>query len=211
MPDWSHEIAAGIRQGRIVCGVDEVGRGPLAGPVLACAVVLPAKLDRDLEARLDDSKKIPAGKRADIAAVLRGCVRYGIGAATVAEIDEVNILQATFLAMRRAVAGLGLDVDHALVDGNRDPKLGCPATLIATTLIVGGDRKSLSIAAASIIAKVERDKIMRELAERHTGYGWERNAGYGTEAHLDAIRRLGITPEHRQSFRPICESLALTY
>jgi ribonuclease HII len=206
VPDWSHEIAAGTRQGRIVCGVDEVGRGPLAGPVLACAVVLPAELDRDLAARLDDSKKIPAGKRADISAILRGCVRYGIGAATVAEIDEVNILQATFLAMRRAVAQLAMDIDHALVDGNRDPKLGCPATLI-----VEGDRKSLSIAAASIIAKVERDKIMRELGERHTGYGWERNAGYGTEAHLEAIRRLGITPEHRRSFRPICESLALTY
>ena len=206
MPDWSHEIAAGLERGRIICGVDEVGRGPLAGPVLACAVVLPAKLDKDLAAKLDDSKRIPAGKRADISALLRDCVRYGIGAATVVEIDEINILQATFLAMRRAVANLEIDVDHALVDGNRDPKLGCPVTLI-----VEGDRKSLSIAAASIIAKVERDKIMRELAERHTGYGWERNAGYGTEAHLAAIQRLGITPEHRRSFRPVYEQLTLSY
>ncbi len=207
MPDWSFEIAAGADRGRVVCGIDEVGRGPLAGPVLACAVVLDlAGFDRALAAKIDDSKRLSAGQRLDICTVLRGCARYGLGLATVAEIDEINILQATYLAMRRAVANLYIQVDLALVDGNRAPPLDCPVTCV-----VKGDRKSLSIAAASIIAKVERDKIMRDLSERHTGYGWERNAGYGTAAHLAAIARLGITPEHRRSFRPISESLAVTY
>ena len=207
MPDWSHEIQAGIQRGRVVCGIDEVGRGPLAGPVVACAVILDfAAFDRDLAARINDSKRISPGNRTVICTVLRGCVRYGLGSATVAEIDRINILQATYLAMRRAVANLYIQVDHALIDGNRGPALDCPSTCI-----VKGDQKSLSIAAASIIAKVERDKIMRELGMLHTGYGWERNAGYGTAAHLEAIRRLGITPEHRRSFRPISENIALTY
>lgn len=207
MPDWSHEIAAGADRGHVVCGIDEVGRGPLAGPVLACAVILDiAVFDRDLAARINDSKKLSPERRAEFSAALRGCARFGLGTATVAEIDAINILQATHLAMRRAVAALNTTLDHALIDGNRGPKLDC-----AATCIVKGDQKSLSIAAASIIAKVERDKIMRELGKRHTGYGWERNAGYGTEAHLDAIKRLGVTPEHRRSFRPVYEQLTLNH
>lgn len=203
MPDWSYEIAAGLRDGQIICGVDEVGRGPLAGPVLACAAILdPARLPRDLLLRLDDSKKLSAKARAEIALALREVAIFAIAEASVLEIDDINILRASHLAMRRAVAALAQKPTHALVDGNLAPGLACN-----TTCVVQGDAKSLSIAAASILAKVERDKIMSRLAETHTVYGWERNAGYGTAAHLDAIRTHGITPHHRRSFRPISENI----
>jgi ribonuclease HII len=203
MPDWSYEIAAGIREGQIICGVDEVGRGPLAGPVLACAAILdPARLPRDLLLRLDDSKKLSAKARAEIALALREVAIFAIAEASVPEIDDINILRASHLAMRRAVAALAQKPTHALVDGNLAPGLACN-----TTCVIQGDAKSLSIAAASILAKVERDKIMSRLAETHTVYGWERNAGYGTAAHLDAIRTHGITPHHRRSFRPISENI----
>ncbi len=206
MPNWAHEIAAGMEAGTLICGVDEVGRGPLAGPVMACAVILdPARVPRALQKRLDDSKKLSAALRAEFAAALREIAVFSIAEASVAEIDEINILQATHLAMRRAVEGLAQEPAHALIDGNRAPKLSCP-----TTSIVGGDAKSLMIAAASILAKVERDKIMSHLSLAHTVYGWERNAGYGTAEHLAAIRTHGITLHHRRSFRPISENITIT-
>lgn len=206
MPDWSFELAAGLKNGQLVCGVDEVGRGPLAGPVIACAVILdPARLPKSLERRLDDSKKLRAAARVEIAAELQEVAIFALAGASPAEIDAINILQATHLAMRRAVAALALKPTHALIDGNRPPSLACP-----TTCVVKGDQKSLSIAAASILAKVERDKIMSQLATVHTVYGWERNAGYPTAEHLAAIRAHGITPQHRRSFRPVSENIMIT-
>lgn len=206
MPDWTYELAAGLAKGQLVCGVDEVGRGPLAGPVIACAVILdPARLPKALEKRLDDSKKLSAAAREDIAAALQEVAIFALAGASPAEIDAVNILKATHLAMRRAVEGLALAPAHALIDGNRPPALPCPGTCI-----VKGDQKSLSIAAASILAKVERDKIMSQLASVHTVYGWERNAGYPTPEHLAAIRAHGITPQHRRTFRPVSENILIT-
>ena len=192
-PDFSFEKAL---EG-VVCGIDEVGRGPLAGPVVAAAVVLPRKLHPTLKKYLNDSKKVPPPRREELFAILQDCAQIGIGRAEVAEINEINILQATFLAMRRAFEALGA-VHHALVDGNRKPPLPCPVTCI-----VKGDSRSFSIAAASIIAKVTRDREMAALAEIHPGYGWERNAGYGTAEHLEALARLGVTVHHRRSFAPI--------
>lgn len=206
MPDWSFEKAAGLGRGLVICGIDEVGRGPLAGPVVACAAILdPATLPKALERRLDDSKKLGAAAREEIAAALASCAVFAIASASPQEIDAVNILQATHLAMRRAVEAIAQKPDHALVDGNRLPLLACPATAI-----IKGDQKSLSIAAASILAKVERDNIMTRLALVHTVYGWERNAGYPTAEHLAAIRRHGITPQHRRSFRPVSENILIT-
>jgi ribonuclease HII len=196
MPDLALEIALG----GIVCGIDEVGRGPLAGPVVAAAVILPAAVPARLSAELDDSKKLTAKKREVLAAlVLEGCAT-GIGCASVAEIDRLNILKATFLAMRRALDALGRPVDAALVDGNQPPPLPCPVHCV-----VAGDSRSLSIAAASVVAKVHRDRLMAELAAECPGFGWERNAGYGTRQHLDALARLGPTRHHRTSFAPIAQ------
>ena len=176
MPDYALESAAGGR----VAGVDEVGRGPLAGPVLAAAVVLPRRVPPALAALLDDSKLLTAARREVAFAALQaaraaGQVEIGVGAASVAEIARVNILQAALLAMGRAVARLPAPPDLALVDGNRPPALPC-----AVRCVVGGDGLSLSIAAASIIAKVLRDRAMARLALRYPGYGWQTNAGYGT-------------------------------
>ena len=201
MPDFTFESAAS----GIVCGIDEVGRGPLAGPVVAAAVIFNRRrLPKTLRDELDDSKKLSAEAREDYARLIRSCAQIGIGAASVAEIDRVNILQATFIAMRRAVARLGCVPDLALVDGNRAPNLPC-----ATQTIIGGDGISLSIAAASVIAKVARDRLMRALAERYRGYGWETNVGYGTAAHRRAILSLGPTPHHRMSFAPLQLSLGI--
>jgi ribonuclease HII len=206
MPDWSFEIAAGFSSDRLVCGVDEVGRGPLAGPVIACAVILdPARLSKSLERRLDDSKKLRATVRAEIAAELQEIAIFALAGASPAEIDSINILRASHLAMRRAVAALVHKPHHALVDGNLAPGLECE-----TTCIVQGDARSLTIAAASILAKVERDKIMSQLASVHTVYGWERNAGYPTAEHVAAIKAHGITPQHRRSFRPVSENILIT-
>ena len=194
MPDFSFESALG----GLVCGLDEVGRGPLAGPVVAAAVILDRRrLPRSLRYGLDDSKKLTAEAREEFAAALWSRARIGVGAASVTEIDRINILQASFLAMRRAAAALGIVPDGALIDGNLAPKLPCP-----TRTVVGGDGLSLSIAAASIVAKVLRDGLMRRLATRYRGYGWETNVGYGTEEHRAAIVRLGLTPHHRLSFSP---------
>ncbi|MCW3477004.1 ribonuclease HII [Limobrevibacterium gyesilva] len=183
-----------------VAGIDEAGRGPLAGPVVAAAVVLPLALPPALAGLLDDSKKLsPARREAAFAALqtarVAGLVEIGVGAASVAEIARINILQASLLAMRRAVGRLPALPDLALVDGNQSPGLACPARCI-----VGGDATEAAISAASIVAKVLRDRAMARLAGRHPGYGWEANAGYGTELHRAALRRLGATPHHRAGF-----------
>lgn len=187
------------RHGGIVAGLDEAGRGPLAGPVVAAAVILDmARLPEGIR----DSKKISAAKREALFDLIMASAHVGIGEASPAEIDDINILQASLLAMRRALANLGPKPDHALVDGNQDPRLG-----ISTQCIVKGDDLSFSIAAASIIAKVTRDRIMKKLALIHPAFGWERNAGYGTREHLAALRLVGATPFHRRSFAPVSESL----
>lgn len=204
MPDFTIELSAGCFEGRLVAGIDEVGRGPLAGPVVACAAILdPARLPADLAQRIDDSKALRPAARQELFLRLQDHARLGIGAASVEEIDGLNILAASLLAMRRAVEGLPVPPDIALVDGNRAPDLPCPARTV-----VKGDQLSLSIAAASIIAKVTRDRIMADLSQTHPGYGWERNAGYGTAEHRAALERLGATPEHRRSFLPVRQCLS---
>ena len=196
MPDDRLERALAGR----VAGVDEVGRGPLAGPVFAAAVVLARPLPKSLAALLDDSKKLSAAQRDAAFAALTAAragklLEIGVGAASVAEIAEINILRAALLAMARAVARLPALPDIALVDGNQPPALPC-----AVRCVVGGDATCLSIAAASIVAKVLRDRAMARLAVRCPGYGWERNAGYPTAAHRDALARLGPTRHHRKDF-----------
>lgn len=196
MPDFLVES----QHGGIVAGVDEVGRGPLAGPVVAAAVVF---TDRCLPATLralDDSKRLSAETRIALAQALRACpgIVIGMGAASVAEIGLLNILGATHLAMRRAVARLAVRPDLALVDGNRAPELPC-----AVRCVVGGDGISLSIAAASVIAKVLRDRLMRKLDPRWPAYGFARNAGYPTMAHRTALVAGGACPHHRAGFAPV--------
>jgi ribonuclease HII len=182
-----------------VAGIDEAGRGPWAGPVVAAAAILDRdRLPDSLSARLDDSKKLKRPVREALFAQMVGCADIGVGIAEVGEIDRLNILQATLLAMQRAVAALGQAPEAALVDGNVAPKLAMPVRTI-----VKGDSLCFSIAAASIAAKVTRDRIMERLAAEHPGYGWERNAGYGTAEHRVALKRLGITQHHRRSFAPI--------
>jgi ribonuclease HII len=194
IPDFGHETRTIQGGARRVAGVDEVGRGPLAGPVTACAVVLdPARIPGGLA----DSKTLTAARREALCLEIMAVAEVGIGHASVEEIDTLNILRASHLAMERAIAVLG--ADHALIDGNLIPRgLNCPATAI-----VKGDASCLSIAAASIVAKVTRDRIMVDLAQQHPGYGWEVNAGYATKTHLAALQKLGVTPWHRRSFRPV--------
>lgn len=194
-PDLTAEVAYAGKDATI-CGVDEAGRGPWAGPVVAAAVVL----DRGcIPPGLDDSKKLTPRRRAVLFDAIRAAASVGVGIASVEEIDALNILRANDLAMLRAIGALQPAPDAALIDGNRVPP-GLPCRARA---LVGGDGRSLSIAAASIIAKVTRDRIMGELAGAHPGYGWERNMGYGTAEHRAALIRLGVTPHHRRSFRPI--------
>ena len=194
-PDLSLEDEAGGR----VAGVDEAGRGPWAGPVVAAAVVFGAGgPPAPLCAAITDSKLLGAESRAALQPAILASADAAVGIASVAEIDAMNILQATLLAMRRAVARLARPPALALVDGNRAPRLPC-----AVRTVVGGDRASLSIAAASIVAKVARDRLMARLALDHPGYGWERNAGYGTAEHRAGLARLGVTAHHRRSFRPV--------
>ena len=176
-----------------VCGIDEAGRGPLAGPVFAAAVILPPGL---IIEGLNDSKKLSEKKREELFDVIRrDAVAYGIGMADHKEIDRLNILQATFLAMKRAVEALSRTPDLLLVDGNRDPGLG-----IETMTIVKGDAKSASIAAASILAKVSRDRYMLELDREYPAYQFAQPTGYPTKAHYQAIRENGISPVHRKTF-----------
>ena len=195
MPDLSIEQDVG----GVVAGIDEVGRGPLAGPVVAAAVILDvAKLPPRILTKLNDSKALSPKLRQELQALLTDCALIGLGRAEVAEIDRINILNATMLAMARAYDDLGRQADWALVDGNRPPQLPCKVRTV-----VKGDSKSLSIAAASVVAKVARDREMAKLADLFPGYGWQNNAGYGTAEHLAALTRLGVTPHHRRSFAPV--------
>jgi ribonuclease HII len=200
MPDLSIER----RCAGIVAGIDEAGRGPWAGPVVAAAVILPADPPQNLRTGLDDSKKLSASRREFLLGAISACSDIGIGAASVFEIERDNILSATYSAMQRAIAGLTTLPDTALVDGNQlPPNLPC-----AGHSIVKGDSLSLSIAAASIVAKVTRDRIMAALALRYPAFGWERNAGYGTRQHQDGLAAAGVTPHHRRSFAPITKILS---
>ncbi len=207
MPDFALERA--YPEDWQVIGLDEAGRGPWAGPVVAAAAWLDkARLPRELLDKLDDSKALRPAARDGLYRILEesaqaGAVAFGIAKASAAEVDEINVLQASLLAMTRAAENLTRAMDRpadaALVDGlHAPPRLSCPAQTV-----VKGDSRSLSIAAASILAKVTRDRLMAGLAARHPGYGWERNMGYGTAEHRRALARLGVTPEHRRSFKPV--------
>ena len=180
-----------------LAGVDEAGRGPLAGPVVAAAVILDR---RRVPRGVDDSKKLSAEARAELCGKIRAVAHVGVGVATVEEIDEINILWASMLAMERAVAALGIEPAMVLVDGNRCPRWSRPSQWV-----IGGDALCLSIAAASIVAKQERDRMMAAYDAHHPGYGWAQNKGYGTPAHLDALARLGPSPLHRRSFAPVAQ------
>ena len=194
IPDFTHETLASGRGFLRVAGVDEVGRGPLAGPVTACAV----RLDPDrIPSGLRDSKILTRDRREALYLEILAVAEVSVAHATVEEIDALNILRASHLAMERAVASLG--ADHALIDGTMIPRNLC----CGGTAIIRGDAICLSIAAASIVAKVTRDRIMVDLAQQHPGYGWEANAGYPTKAHLMALQNLGVTPWHRRSFKPV--------
>lgn len=194
IPDFTHETLASGRGFLRVAGVDEVGRGPLAGPVTACAV----RLDPDrIPSGLRDSKILTRDRREALYLEILAVAEVSVAHATVEEIDALNILRASHLAMERAVASLG--ADHALIDGTMIPRDLC----CGGTAIIRGDAICLSIAAASIVAKVTRDRIMVDLAQQHPGYGWEANAGYPTKAHLMALQNLGVTPWHRRSFKPV--------
>jgi ribonuclease HII len=198
MPSFRFELRC---EGR-VAGIDEVGRGPLAGPVVAAAAVIDrTRAARKLLRMIDDSKKLTLEQREEAyeAMIASGVVQFAVAEASVEEIDRINILQATYLAMRRAVQALAEQPEVVLIDGNRaPPQLGCRAETI-----VGGDAHSYSIAAASIFAKVTRDRYMHALALTYPGYGWETNRGYGSQQHLEALSLLGPTPHHRRSFAPV--------
>ncbi|MDE1985358.1 MAG: ribonuclease HII [Alphaproteobacteria bacterium] len=196
MPDYTFESRALAHIAGHIAGVDEAGRGPLAGPVVAAAVIFERER---IPKGLDDSKKLSAATRERLyASIMEDAVAVGIGEASVDEIDLLNIRQATHLAMARAVRALEPAPRFALVDGNDAPALPCPCETI-----VGGDGRSVSIAAASIIAKVTRDRLMAALHAEHPVYGWASNKGYGTADHLSALKRHGATPHHRRSFAPI--------
>jgi len=184
---------------RLVCGVDEAGRGPLSGSVFAAAVILPP--DHGIVG-LDDSKKLTAAKRAKLFVEIQAkALAWSIASASVAEIDQLNILQATMLAMQRAIAGLVVAPHEALIDGNRTPKLDIPARAI-----IQGDALEPAISAASILAKVSRDREALEMDARFPAYGFAKHKGYGTPEHLAALQQFGPTPEHRQSFAPVREA-----
>ncbi len=193
MLDFSYESEAHEKGYKIVCGVDEAGRGPLAGPVFAAAVILPENYSHEI---LNDSKKLSEKKR-DIVYddIIKDAVAYSVGIATEKEIDEINILNATFLAMKRAVDGLTLRPDLAYIDGNQYPKTG-----VTEVTIVKGDSKCMSVAAASIIAKVSRDRFMMEIAEQYPQYEFKKHKGYGTKLHYEMIEKYGVSPVHRRSF-----------
>ena len=205
MPDFSFEN----KFSGVVCGIDEAGRGPWVGNVVAGAVIIKDKnLSPELLCNLNDSKKLSKQKREHLYSLLRdaetkGQIKIGIGEATPQEIDEHNILQATFMAMRRAAQNLGCSTDIALIDGNQTPQ-NFPCKV---TTVVKGDARSYSISAASIVAKVYRDKEMEKLAEKYPFYGFEHNAGYGTKDHIEGIKKHGLIPEHRKSYKPIKEFL----
>lgn len=195
-PDFAHELDARRSGARVVAGVDEAGRGPLAGPVTAAAVVLDI---RRLPEGLNDSKKLSPAVRNKLAAEIRRSSDWAVAHVWIEEIDEMNIYHASHLAMCRALAGLPRKPTFALIDGNALPRqLPMPGRAV-----VKGDALSLSIAAASILAKTERDRVMVDLAQQFPGYGWEENAGYPTPGHKRAMTELGVTPYHRRSFAPV--------
>ncbi len=192
--DYLYEEKAVNAGYKLVCGIDEAGRGPLAGPVYAAAVILPLGLDVD---GLNDSKKISEKKREQLFDVIcEKAVDYSIGIATEQEIDEINILNATFLAMHRAVEGLKTKPDYALIDGNQYPKI----PFVMEETVVKGDAKVMSIAAASILAKVSRDRFMLEKAKEYPQYQFEKHKGYGTKLHYEMLKEYGPSPIHRMTF-----------
>ncbi|MCK0141287.1 ribonuclease HII [Aliiroseovarius sp. F20344] len=196
VPDFSFETTAIERGYCYIAGVDEVGRGPLAGPVTAAAVILNPE---DIPEGLNDSKALSAKRREALWETIHDKACVCIAHASVEEIDELNILRASHLAMERAVAGLSQSADYLLIDGNQTPR---DLTLPSET-IVKGDARSVSISAASIVAKTARDRIMVDLAQQYPGYGWETNAGYPSKSHRLALQNLGVTPHHRRSFKPV--------
>lgn len=190
---WKIEGELFAKGYRVICGVDEAGRGPLAGPVCAAAVILPAHLEIP---GLNDSKKLTDKRRRELFPIIQEkAIAYGIGIADHEEIDEINILQATFLAMERAISQLGIRPDMVLIDGNKTKDFGIPVQTV-----VKGDSLSASIAAASILAKVTRDNIMLEMAKQYPGYGFEIHKGYGTKAHYEKLTSLGASEIHRMTF-----------
>ena len=196
MPHYIYESRLLKTMAGPICGVDEAGRGPLAGPVVAAAVILDRKR---MPKGLNDSKQLSEETREELyPQIMEMAVAVGVGEASVGEIDLVNIRQATHLAMARAVRALQVAAEFALVDGNDAPALPCRCDTL-----VSGDARSLSIAAASIIAKVTRDRIMRALALRHPNYAWDSNVGYSTRAHFAALAAFGVTVHHRRSFEPV--------
>ncbi|MDW3224003.1 MAG: ribonuclease HII [Paracoccaceae bacterium] len=195
-PDFEMEQAAMAKGLLRVAGVDEVGRGPLAGPVTAAAVVLdPARIPEGL----NDSKQLSIKKRIYLAELLEDCAEVSVAHASVEEIEQHNILRASHIAMRRALAGLAHPPDHVLIDGSMIPH----GLNISAQPVVKGDTRCLSISAASIVAKICRDKLMVDLAQQHPGYGWETNMGYGSKSHMSALQNLGPTPHHRRTFKPV--------
>jgi ribonuclease HII len=204
MADFSHEDSLPA----LTCGLDEAGRGPLAGPVVAaCVLISSDKRHLPLWRAVNDSKALTAARRDDLFHTIQEHTLWGMGEASVEEIDSINILQASFLAMRRALLSLTEKhamPDHALIDGKLLPKdFPCPASAL-----IGGDGLSVSIAAASILAKVTRDRHMQALAKEYPDYGWQKNAGYGTRQHMQALAEHGITQHHRRSFAPVKRMLA---
>jgi len=186
---------------KIIAGVDEAGRGPWAGPVFSAAVILN---DNNIPEEINDSKKLSEKKRNNIYLEIISNHTYGLGIAEVDEIDELNILGATLLSMERAINNLAVNPDFILIDGNHKPKIE-----IDSESVIKGDTKSLSIAAASIIAKVERDKFMRKLDGKFPAYNWKKNKGYGTKDHQNALNKYGVTKYHRKSFSPVRKILSL--
>lgn len=194
-PTFEFEEAMARLHGGPVAGIDEAGRGPWAGPVVAAAVIL---YPDNIPVGLNDSKKLSAKARDRLYEEIMESAHVGVGVGDVGLIDTDNILRATLWAMAQAFEALPSSATSALIDGNKSPDLPCPAECL-----IKGDGRSFSIAAASIIAKVTRDRMMVELADVHPGYGWERNKGYGTAEHQAALTRLGVTPHHRRSFKPV--------
>lgn len=191
--DYSFEQSALNKSYKSVCGIDEAGRGPLAGPVYAAAVILPIGAEID---GLNDSKKLSEKKREELFDIINEvAISVSVGIATEKEIDEINILQATFLAMKRAIEGLEIPADYAIIDGNRAPELEIPSETV-----IKGDGKVMSVAAASIIAKASRDRFMLKMAEEYPEYQFEKHKGYGTRLHYEMIEKYGVSPIHRRSF-----------
>ncbi|MGD9294733.1 MAG: ribonuclease HII [Roseobacter sp.] len=195
-PDFEMERAAMAAGATRIAGVDEVGRGPLAGPVTAAAVILDPTC---VPAGLNDSKQLSKKRRTALAEILAECAEVSVAHASVEEIEQENILRASHIAMRRAIAGLTFAPDLVLIDGSMVPT----GLNVRALPVVKGDTRCLSISAASIVAKIARDRIMVDLAQQHPGYGWETNMGYGSKSHMSALQNLGVTPHHRRTFRPV--------